>query len=57
MGAVEQTTELSDWRDVDGVKVLFTIKSSSAAQSFTITVTKVEQNGKIDETLFSKPAK
>ena len=28
-----------------------------AKQSFTITLTKVEHNGKIDETLFSKPAK
>jgi outer membrane lipoprotein-sorting protein len=55
MGAVEQSTEFSDWRDVDGVKVPFSVKSSSAAQSFTITVTKVEHNGKIDETLFSKP--
>jgi hypothetical protein len=55
MGTVEQSTELSDWREVDGVKVPFTVKSSSAAQSFTITITKVEHNGKIDETLFSKP--
>jgi len=56
MGEVEQTTEFADFRDVDGVKVPFTIKSSSSAQSFTITVTKVEHNGKIDETLFVKPA-
>lgn len=55
MGTVEQTTEFSDWRAVDGVKIPFTVKSSSSVQSFTITVTKVEQNGKIDETLFSKP--
>ena len=55
MGEVEQTTEFSDFRDVDGVKVPFTLKSSSAAQSFTITLTKVEHNTKIDETLFVKP--
>ena len=55
MGEVEQTTEFSDFRDVDGVKVPFTIKSSSSAQSFTITLTKVEHNSKIDETLFVKP--
>ncbi|MDO8678342.1 MAG: outer membrane lipoprotein-sorting protein [Acidobacteriota bacterium] len=55
IGEVEQTTEFADFRDVDGVKVPFTIKSSSAAQSFTITVTKVEHNTKIDETLFVKP--
>jgi hypothetical protein len=57
MGTVDQSTELSDWRDVDGVKVPFTIKSSSAAQSFTITISKVEHNGKIDEAVFSKPVK
>jgi hypothetical protein len=57
MGTVEQTSDFSDLREVDGVKVPFTIKSSSAAQSFTITLTKVEHNGKVDETLFSKPAK
>jgi hypothetical protein len=55
MGEVEQATEFSDFRDVDGLKVPFTVKSSSAAQNFTITVTKVEHNGKIDEALFSKP--
>ena len=55
MGEVEQTTEFADFRDVDGVKVPFTIKSSSSAQSFTITLTKVEHNSKIDETLFVKP--
>ncbi len=57
MGTVEQTTDFSDWREVDGVKVPFSIKSSSSAQSFTITIAKVEHNGKIDETLFTKPAK
>ena len=57
MGVVEQTSDFSDLREVDGVKVPFTIKSSSAAQSFTITLTTVEHNGKIDETVFSKPAK
>ena len=57
IGTVEQTTDFSDWCDVDGVKVPFSIKSSSSAQSFTITIAKVEHNGKIDETLFAKPAK
>ena len=55
MGTVEQTTDFSDFREVDGIKVAFSVKSSSSVQSFTITVSKVEQNGKIDETLFSKP--
>ena len=56
IGAVEQTSDLSDFRTVDGVKIPFAIKVSSAIQSFTISVTKVEHNVKVDETLFSKPA-
>jgi hypothetical protein len=55
IGEVEQTTELSDFRDVDGVKIPFKLKNTSAIQSFTITVTKVEHNKKMDESLFSKP--
>ena len=56
IGEVEQTSDLSDFRTVDGVKIPFAIKVSSAIQSFTISVTKVDHNVKIDETLFSKPA-
>jgi hypothetical protein len=56
IGEVEQTSDLSDFRDVDGVKIPFTIKVTSAIQSFTIKVTKVEHNIKVDDTLFSKPA-
>lgn len=55
MGALDQTSDLSDQRDVDGVKVPFLIKSTSAAQSFTIAVTKIEHNGAVDEKLFVKP--
>jgi hypothetical protein len=56
VGRVEQTTDLSDYRDVDGVKVPFSIQNSSSVQSFVITVTKVEHNVKVDPALFSKPA-
>lgn len=55
-GEVEQTTELLDYRDVDGVKVPFQVKATSSVQSSTITVTKVEHNTTIDAALFSKPA-
>lgn len=55
VGEVEQTTEFFDYRDVDGVKIPFTLKATSAVQSFTITITKVEHNTKIDAALFSKP--
>jgi outer membrane lipoprotein-sorting protein len=56
VGEVEQTTEFSDYRDVDGVKVAFKVKGTSAVQNFTLTLTKVEHNKKIDDALFSKPA-
>ncbi|MDP2320947.1 MAG: hypothetical protein Q8O42_16590 [Acidobacteriota bacterium] len=55
MGALDQVSELLEQRDVDGVKVPFLIKSTSAAQSFTINVTKVEHNVTVDEKLFAKP--
>jgi outer membrane lipoprotein-sorting protein len=55
IGDVEQTTDLSDFRDVDGVKVPFAITASSAIQRSSITITKVEHNTKVDEALFSKP--
>lgn len=55
IGEVEQTTELSDYRQVDGVKLPFSVKASSAVQHFTITITKVEHNLKIDDALFVKP--
>ena len=55
-GQFEQTTELLDYRDVDGVKIPFQIKASSTAQSFSITISKIEHNVKIDPTIFTKPA-
>ena len=54
---VEQTSEFSDYREVDGVKIAFHVASTSAVQSLSITLTKVEHNGQIDAALFSKPAK
>jgi hypothetical protein len=53
---VEQTTEYSDYRDVDGLKIPFRLAASSSIQSYTITVTKVEHNVPVDEKLFSKPS-
>jgi len=52
---IEQTTLLSDFRDVDGVKIPFLMKASSAVQNYTIAITKVEQNLPIDDKLFVKP--
>jgi outer membrane lipoprotein-sorting protein len=53
---IEQTTELSDFRDVDGVKVPFLAKTTSAIQTLTVRVSQVQHNIQIDQALFSKPA-
>jgi hypothetical protein len=55
VGDIEQTSRSSDYRDVDGVKVPFKVEVSSAVQSFTIVITKVEHNGAIDDKVFVKP--
>lgn len=54
-GELEQVTDFSDYRNVDGVKVPFRIKSSSAVQTSTIDITTIEHNTKIDQALFLKP--
>jgi zinc protease len=54
-GELEQTTELLDYRDVDGVKVPFHIKNSSAVQTSDVVITKVEHNATLDQAQFSKP--
>jgi len=56
-GEVEQTTDYSDYRVVDGIKIPFAIKVSSAVQNFNIAVTKVEHNVRIDGASFAKPDK
>jgi hypothetical protein len=56
LGPQEQTSDFSDYRAVDGVKVPFVIKGSSAIQSFTITLTKVAHNVEVDPALFVKHA-
>ena len=52
---VEQTTELSAFKEVDGLKLPFKLTSSSSAQSFTVDLTKIEHNVAIDDKVFSKP--
>ena len=50
---VEQVAELSDYRVVDGVKVPFHIVNSNSQQTGTITLTKVEHNVPLADTLFA----
>ncbi len=53
-GQIEQTTEPSDYRTVDGVKVPFRIGITNAMQSLTLTFKTVEHNIAIDDAMFSK---
>jgi hypothetical protein len=55
LGDVEQTTLISDYRDVDGLKIPYKVQSVNQFQTVTITFTKVEQNAPIDDKMFAKP--
>jgi len=52
MGTVEQTSDLSDYRTVDGVKMAFMIVNTNPAQTLTIKIDKVEHNVPLDDALF-----
>ena len=56
VGSLEQTTDFSDEREVDGVKVSHKLVASSSVQNFTVVISKVEHNAAIDQTMFAKPA-
>jgi len=56
-GEIEQTTDPSDYRDVDGVKIPFTLVMSNPAQSLTIRIQKVEHNKPLDDSIFGRVAK
>jgi len=53
-GEVEQISEPSDYRSVDGLKVAFTITQSAADQNVTMRFTKTENNVPIDDSMFVK---
>lgn len=54
MGSVEQISDSSDYRAVDGVQVAFTLAQSAGGQNIVIKLTKVENNVAIDDTVFVK---
>jgi len=54
-GDIEQVVDFSDFRDVDGIKIPFTTKSSNPAQTVTATMTSVKHNADLDDASFSKP--
>ena len=54
-GEIEQTSDLSDYREVDGVKIPFTMQIVTPAQTVTIRLDKVVHNQSIDESMFARP--
>jgi hypothetical protein len=53
-GEVEQVSDLSDYRLIEGIKVPFSVKISTAMQSIGVTLTKVEVNKPMDDAIFAK---
>lgn len=53
-GDVEQTTDVSDYRPVDGVKLPFRVVMTNPAQTVAISLTKIEHNVAIDDATFAK---
>ncbi len=49
-------SELEDYKEVDGVKVPFTVRQSTPTLSFAIKLTEVRHNVPIDDARFAKPA-
>ena len=55
-GEIEQTSDLGDYRAVDGIKMPFSVTVSSPTQVVAITLSKVEINATLDDAIFSRPA-
>jgi outer membrane lipoprotein-sorting protein len=55
-GTMDVDSSLSDYREVDGVKVPFNIHQSLGQFEFTIKFNDVKQNVPIDDKIFDKPA-
>ena len=55
-GAATFTEDFSDFREVDGIKLPFTVHQESPNSTFTIKFTEIRHNEPIDDAMFSKPA-
>ena len=58
IGVIPQQVDYDDYRDVDGVKMPFTIKISALDQNYTATLkfTEIKLNVPVDDAKFNKPA-
>jgi outer membrane lipoprotein-sorting protein len=54
-GEIEQVLEFSDFREVDGIKVPYMIRSTNPAQTIVATLTDVTHNMEIDDSSFVRP--
>ena len=54
-GPVEQVTEFGDFRTVDGVKVPFSVRSTTRGQTVIAVLTDVKHNVDVDDASFVKP--
>ncbi len=55
-GPLEFTANIEDYRQVDGIKVPFTVEQMSAQSAFTIEFTEVTHNVELADSQFAKPA-
>jgi hypothetical protein len=58
VGIIPEQVDFEDYRDVDGIKMPFTIRVSSVDPNWTATrqFTEIKLNAPVDETKFNKPA-
>jgi hypothetical protein len=54
-GEIEQSTDVTDYRAIDGVQTPFLVTVSGSGQLLTITLAKVEYNVTLDDAVFSRP--
>lgn len=54
LGEVESVSEPSDYRDVNGIKVAFTMFQSAGGQNITMKFAKIEHNVAVDDAVFIK---
>jgi photosynthetic reaction center cytochrome c subunit len=55
LGDIPEQTDYSDYREVDGVKVPFSIRHAFPGREDTLNATEVAQNGEISAALFESP--
>jgi outer membrane lipoprotein-sorting protein len=55
-GEIEQISEPSNYRSVDGITLPFTVVTSTSVQKVTLRFDKIEHNKPLDDAMFARPA-